>query len=61
MPCHFKTDSDAVVSGHCFNAEIYDIAVNPGGKLRVVGTLTDGNFAGTTSGTRCGAQVEIWS
>jgi maltoporin len=33
-----------------FNADLGDIAVNPGGKLRVTGTYTSGHFDNTTNG-----------
>lgn len=38
-------DTARQVSGNRINAELYDIAVNPGGKLRLIGTYTDGNFS----------------
>ena len=47
---YFKTDADAVDSGNRLNFDAYDIAANPGGKLRFVGTLTQGNFTGGTKG-----------
>ncbi|HEY0858953.1 MAG TPA: carbohydrate porin [Albitalea sp.] len=46
----FRTDAAANRSGNRFNADLTDIAVNPGGKLRVTGTLTDGSFTGGKSG-----------
>ncbi len=46
----FRTDAAANRSGNRFNADLTDIAVNPGGKLRVTGTVTDGNFTGGKSG-----------
>jgi maltoporin len=46
---YFHTDdaNDASLrrSGNRLNAEFYDIGVNPGGKLRLIGTYTDGNFS----------------
>ncbi|WP_140631381.1 maltoporin [Methylibium rhizosphaerae] len=44
---YFHTDAanERQVSGNRINAELYDIAVNPGGKLRLIGTYTDGNFS----------------
>ena len=47
---YFKTDADATDSGNRLNFDAYDIAANPGGKLRFVGTLTQGNFTGGTKG-----------
>lgn len=54
---YFRTDSSDGVGaglsddpGTRVNAEYYDVEVNPGGKLRVVGTFTDGNFDEGKSG-----------
>ena len=47
---YFKTDADSVSSGNRLNVDAYDIAANPGGKLRFVGTLTQGNYDGGTKG-----------
>ena len=47
---YFKTDSSAVESGNRINVDAYDIPVNPGGKLRIVGTLTEGHFTGGKNG-----------
>ena len=47
---YFKTDASAVQSGNRFNLELNDIASNPGGKLTLVGTFTDGNFTGGKNG-----------
>ena len=44
---YFHSDLDSDRSGNRLNAEMYDIGVNPGGKLRLIGTYTDGNFSGT--------------
>lgn len=38
-------DTTQQVSGNRFNAELYDLNVNPGGKLRVIGTYTNGHFS----------------
>jgi maltoporin len=46
----FRTDGGATQPGSRINAELSDIAVNPGGKLRVLGTLTKGDFSTGTSG-----------
>jgi len=46
----FRTDGGATQPGSRINAELADIAVNAGGKLRVLGTLTKGDFSGGTSG-----------
>jgi len=47
---YFKNDQDSVKSGNRFNAELFDVATNPGGSLHFVGTATDGNFTGGTKG-----------
>lgn len=47
---YFRTDGDATHPGTRLNADLVDIAVNPGGKLRITGTLTHGNFTGGESG-----------
>jgi len=36
------------VSGNRINIEYYDLPVNPGGKIRIVGTLTDANVDGNS-------------
>ena len=36
--------------GNRLSAEFYDVAANPGGKLRFVGTLTDGTYTGGKNG-----------
>lgn len=45
---YFHTDNandpDRRISGNRFNAEYYDLPVNPGGKVRLIGTFTNGNF-----------------
>lgn len=40
---YFAEDLDDNVSGNRLNAEFYDLPVNPGGKLRLVATLADGD------------------
>ncbi len=47
---YFKTDASSTNSGNRLNVDAYDIAANPGGKLRFVGTLTQGNYTGGTKG-----------
>ena len=47
---YFRTDASAKASGTRLNADLHDLAVNPGGKLRVTGALVDGNFTGGKSG-----------
>jgi maltoporin len=47
---YFRTDGDATHPGSRLNADAHDIDVNPGGKLRVVGTFTNGDFSGGKSG-----------
>jgi maltoporin len=37
-------DPDERRSGNRLNAEYYDMPVNPGGKLRLIGTFTNGHF-----------------
>lgn len=32
------------LSGHRINVEYYDLPVNPGGKIHIIGTLTDGDY-----------------
>lgn len=46
----FRTDGGAVQPGTRLNADLTEIAVNPGGKLRVTATATHGNFTGGESG-----------
>ena len=52
----FRSDAAANKSGNRFNADLSDIAVNPGGKLRVTGTLTDAQFTGGKSGAALSLQ-----
>ena len=47
---YFKSDLDNTKSGNRLNAEFYDLGVNPGGKLRLVGTYTNGRYSGSTNG-----------
>ena len=47
---YYHTDANATQGGNRFNAELSEIATNPGGKLLVVGTYTHGDFTGGTSG-----------
>jgi len=47
---YFHTDSTATESGNRLNFDLGDIEVNPRGKLRVLATLTKGDFTGGTSG-----------
>jgi maltoporin len=47
---YFKTDQNATNSGNRLNFDLADIEVNPRGKLRVLGTVTQGNFSGGKSG-----------
>ncbi|WP_280154185.1 carbohydrate porin [Piscinibacter sp. XHJ-5] len=47
---YFKTDVDANVSGNRLNLDYSGLPVNPDGKLRILGTFTDGNFTGGKSG-----------
>lgn len=42
--------------GSRISAELYDIAANPGGKLRFIGTFTHGSFTGGKSGVALTAQ-----
>lgn len=46
----FRTDGSADQPGWRLNADLHDLVVNAGGKLRLTGTLTRGNFSGGTSG-----------
>ncbi|WP_280150556.1 carbohydrate porin [Piscinibacter sp. XHJ-5] len=55
---YFRTDGDATHPGSRLNADLKDIAVNPGGKLRVTGTLTHGDFTGGKSGAGLSLQHE---
>jgi len=52
----FRSDAAANRSGNRFNADLTDIGVNPGGKLRVTGTLTDAQFSGGKSGAALSLQ-----
>jgi maltoporin len=52
----FRSDAAANRSGNRFNADLGDIGVNPGGKLRVTGTLTDAQFTGGKSGAALSLQ-----
>lgn len=45
-----KTDTTSTDSGNRFNIDLFDIPANEGGKLRFVGTYTDGRFAGGHKG-----------
>lgn len=47
---YFHTDNSAVASGDRLNLDFGGLDINPGGKLRVVGTVTRGNFTGGKSG-----------
>lgn len=47
---YFKTDTTSTNSGSRFNVDLFDIPANEGGKLRFVGTYTDGRFAGGHKG-----------
>jgi len=47
---YFKTDQNATDSGNRINLDYSGIPVNADGKLRVLGTFTDGNFTGGKSG-----------
>lgn len=51
---YFRNDNgnlgSSTTPGTRLNADLTDIAVNPGGKLRVTGTYTKGDFTGGTSG-----------
>ena len=47
---YFHTDATSKISGNRFNVDLADIEVNPRGKLRVLGTITQGNFTGGKSG-----------
>lgn len=46
----FRTDAAANQSGNRINADVHGINTNPGGKLRVTGTFTNGAFTGGTGG-----------
>jgi maltoporin len=46
----FRTDGDADQPGWRLNADLHDLVVNAGGKLRLTGTLVRGNFSGGKSG-----------
>lgn len=51
---YFKTDTlgtDSKNYGNRFHVDYYDLPVNPGGKLRIVGTLTRAKYDAGTSGT----------
>jgi len=47
---YFRTDGGAAQPGSRLNLDAHDIEVNPGGKLRVTGTFTNGDFTGGKSG-----------
>jgi len=47
---YFRTDGGATQPGSRINLDAHDIATNPGGKLRVTGTVTSGDFSGGKSG-----------
>jgi maltoporin len=47
---YFKTDQNSKDSGNRVNIDYSGIPVNQDGTLRVLGTLTDGNFTGGKSG-----------
>ena len=47
---YFSSDLDNTKPANRLNAELYDLAVNPGGKLRLVGTYSSGRFSGSKSG-----------
>jgi len=47
---YFRTDGSATQPGSRINADVTDIATNPGGKLRVTGTFTNGDFSGGKTG-----------
>ncbi len=54
---YFGTDGASSVAGPTYtqpgsrlNADLYDLPVNPGGTLRVLGTFTNGNFDGGKQG-----------
>lgn len=53
---YWKTDGSANQPGNRFNAEAYDIASNPGGKLRFVGSYVKGDFGGAKGGVGLLAQ-----
>lgn len=46
----YKTDTDPARPGNRVNLEYVDLPSNPGGKLNVFATLTQGDFTGGTSG-----------
>jgi maltoporin len=47
---YFRTDGGATQPGSRLNLDAHDIATNPGGKLRVSGSLVSGDFSGGKSG-----------
>lgn len=47
---YFKTDQNATNSGNRLNVDYSGIPLNPRGTLRVLGTITQGNFNGGKSG-----------
>lgn len=47
---YFRDDGTANKAGNRFNLDYRDIPVNPGGKLRLVGTATSSSFTGGASG-----------
>lgn len=47
---YFKTDQNATDSGNRINIDYSGLAVNTNGKLRALGTFTQGNFTGGKNG-----------
>ena len=47
---YFRDDGGGTKPGSRLNVDLHDMAVNPGGKLRVTGTFTNGDFSGGKSG-----------
>ena len=47
---YFRNDGGGTLPGTRLNADFTDIATNPGGKLRVTATATNGDFTGGKSG-----------
>jgi maltoporin len=52
----FKSDETATRSGNRLNLGYAGLPVNPNGKLRIVGTFTEGRFTGGESGTGLSVQ-----
>ena len=46
----FRTDAASNQSGNRLNLDVHGLATNPGGKLRVTGTFTNGHFTGGKGG-----------